>query len=173
MPTYTAFLDRRSANQKGLLNCFLDRFLNISNKRKMIQSQYILDIFELAVDDHPFSELLRNQISLLTLRETDHTGIGAFIYFTADNEIERFRLDTSNSKSFDIEGNPVEMLSGVEIKNPDLLILAEATVHLKKGLIDHLEIWNKCGEDYVKTQPEHYELEQLWLDSIRKRKIIR
>jgi hypothetical protein len=139
----------------------------------LIQSQYILDIFELAFDDHPFSDLLKNQISFLTLTETNHTGIGAFIYFKANNEIERFRLDTSNSKDFDIEGNPIEMVTGVEIKNPDLLILADATVHLKKGLIDHLEIWNKCAEDYVKTQPEHYELERLCLDSNQKRKIIR
>ncbi len=139
----------------------------------MIQSQYILDIFELAFDDHPFSDLLRNQISFLTLTETDHTGIGAFIHFKADNDIERFRLDTSNSKNFDIEGNPTEMVNGLEIRNPDLLILADAIVHLKNGFIDHLEIWNKCGEYYVKTHPEHYELEQMWLDNNKKRKIIR
>ena len=139
----------------------------------MIQSQYILDIFELAFDDHPFSDLLRNQISFLTLTKTDHTGIGAFIHFKADNGIERFRLDTSNSKNFDIERNPTEMVNGVEIRNPDLLILADAIVHLKNGIIDHLEIWNKCGEDYEKTHPEHYELEQMWLDNYKKRKIIR
>ena len=139
----------------------------------MITSQYILDIFDLAFDDHSESGLLKNQIHFLTVTEIDHTGIGVFIHFSSDNQIQQFKLDVSNATNFDIEGNPTDMVNGVEIVNSDLSILADAIVHLKNGIIDHLEIWNKCGEGYVKTDPEHYQLEQMWLDENKKKTIIR
>ena len=139
----------------------------------MIQSQYILDIFDLTFDKHTFGDLLRNQISFLTLKEIDHTGIGAFIHFKADIGVEKFKLDTSNSKNFDIEGNTIELIDGIQISNPNLLILADAVVHLKNGIIDHLEIWNKSGEDYVAEEPKYYELEQMLSDKGGQRKIVR
>lgn len=139
----------------------------------MIKSQYILDIFDLAFDDHSDCNLLRNQIQFLSVREIEHTGIGAFIYFSFHDQILQFKLDTSDSTKFDIEGNPTDIINGIEIVNPDLLILADATVYLKNGIIDYLEIWNKCGENYVKADPEHYQLNQIWLDRKRKRTIIR
>lgn len=139
----------------------------------MINSQYILDILDLAFDDHAASDLLRKQISYLTLTDIDHTGIGAFIHFQADTQIKQFRLDTTMATNFDIEGNPTTMVDGIEIRNPELSILADAIVHLKNGVIDHLEIWNKCGEDYVHTEPVHYELHQMWLDNNIRRTIIR
>ena len=139
----------------------------------MIKSQYILDILDLAFDDHSESDLLRNQVPFLTVTDIDHTGIGAFVHFSSDDQIQQFKLDTSNATNFDIEGNPTSMVDGVEIKNSDLLILADATIHLKNGIIDHLEIWNKCGEDYVLTDPEHYQLDQMWLDKNKRRTIIR
>jgi hypothetical protein len=139
----------------------------------LINSQYILDIFDLAFDDHSESELLRKQIPFLTMIDIDHTGIGAFIHFFSDNQIQQFKLDTSNATNFDIEGNPTSMLDGIEIKNENLSILADAIIWLKNGLIDHLEIFNKCGEDYVLTEPEHYQLDQVWLDNNKRRKIIR
>ena len=139
----------------------------------MIKSQYILDILDLAFDDHAECDLLKKQVSFLTVTETDHTGIGVFIHFSADDEIQQFKLDTSNARNFDIEGNPTDMLDGIEIRNSDLSILADAIVHLKNGIIDHLEIWNKCGEDYVQTDPEHYEIDQMWLDESKRRTIIK
>lgn len=139
----------------------------------MINSQYILDIFDLAFDDHSESEWLRKQVPFLTIKDIEHTGIGAFIYFSSDNLIQQFKLDTSNATNFDMEGNPRDMLDGVQITSAELSILADATVHLTSGVIDCLEIWNKCGEDYVMTDPEHYQLEQMWLDDNRRRTIIR
>lgn len=139
----------------------------------MIRSQYILDIFDLAFDDHSESDLLRNQIQYLTVRDVDHTGIGAFIHFSRDPQIEQFKLDTSKATHFDIEGKLTDLIDGVEIRNPELSILADAMVWLKNGFIDHLEIFNKCGEDYVQTEPEHYQLEQMWLDDKKRRTIIR
>jgi hypothetical protein len=139
----------------------------------VINSKYILDIFDIAFDDHPSSDLLRKQIPYLTLTNIDHTGIGAFIHFQADNQINQFRLDTTMATNYDIEGNTTEMVDGIEIRNPKLSILADAIIHLKNGIIDHLEIWNKCGEDYVLTEPEHYELHQIWLDDNKRRTIIR
>src|SRR5688572_8631382 len=130
----------------------------------MIKSQYILDIFDLAFDDHISSDLLRKQIPFLTLKNEDHTGIGLFIYFSADKGIENYKLDFSQATNFDIEEHATEMIDGVEIRNPELKILADAIVHLKDGIIGHLEIWNKCGEDYIQSEPDHYELHQMWLD---------
>ena len=103
----------------------------------------------------------------------DHTGIGAFIHFSSDDQIQQFKLDTSNATNFDIEGIPTSIVDGIEIKNSELPILADAIIHLKNGIIDHLEIWNKCGKDYVQTDPEHYQLDQVWLDENKRRAIIR
>lgn len=139
----------------------------------MINSQYILDIFDIAFDDHSESDLLRKQVPYLTIRDNEHTGIGVYIYFSADTLIQQFKLDTSNAKYFDINGNATDIVDGVEIISPDHSILADATVHLKCGIIDCLEIWNKCGKDYLQTDPKHYQLRQMWLDDINKRTIVR
>jgi hypothetical protein len=139
----------------------------------LINSQYILDIFDLAFDDHSESELLRKQVPFLTMTDIDHTGIGAFIHFSSDEQIQQFKLDTSNATNFDTEGNPTNMVDGIEIKNSELSILADAIIHLKNGIIDHLEIWNKCGNDYVQTDPEHYQLDQMWIGKNKTRTIVR
>ena len=107
------------------------------------------------------------------MKYVDHTGVGAFIHFQPDNQIQQFRLDTTYAKDYDMEGNPIDIVDGIEIRNPELLILADAIIHLKNGIIDHLEIWNKCGEDYVQTEPEHYELYQMWIDDNKQRTIVR
>ena len=138
----------------------------------MINSQYILDIFDLAFDNHSASVQLQQQISFLSIAKELHTGTGIFIYFQADTKIQQFKINTLGNANYDIAGNHTQMINGIEIKNRDLLILADAIIHLKNDIIDHLEIWNKCGEDYVKTQPDHYELQQVWLENSG-RKIIR
>lgn len=139
----------------------------------MIRSQYILDIFDLAFDERAESDLLRNQVPFLTINDINHTGIGVFVHFSSDDQIQQFKIDTSNATDFDVDGNPTSVVNGVEIRNPDLLILADATIHLKNGIIDQLEIWNKCGEDYVLSEPAHYQLDQIWLDKSKRRTIIR
>jgi hypothetical protein len=139
----------------------------------MIKSQYILDILDLAFDDHSASDLLRKQVLFISVTNTEHTGSGAFIHFQPDHQIQQFKLDTTNATNFDIEGNAIVMIFRIEIRNTELSILADAIVHLKNGVIDHLEIWNKCGEEYVQTEPEHYELYQTWLGNNNPRIIIR
>ena len=139
----------------------------------MIKSQYILDILDLAFDDHSESSLLRNQIQFLTINKIDHTGIGAFIHFSSDNRIQQFKLDTSNVTNFDIHGNSIDIIDGIEIINSELSILADAIIHLKNGIIDHLEIWNKSGINYVTEDPEHYQIDQVWLKKNKKRTILR
>ncbi|MFN8306130.1 MAG: hypothetical protein U0T79_05115 [Ferruginibacter sp.] len=139
----------------------------------MIKSQYILDILDLAIDNLPERDLLRNQIALLAITDINHTGVGVFINFSPEEEIQKFKIDTSNSRTFDTDGNAIALLDGVEIRNAELSILADAIVHLKNGIIDHLEIWNKSGADYVLTEPEHYQLEQMWLEATMRRRIIK
>lgn len=139
----------------------------------MINSQYILDILDLSFDNHSESDLLRKQVPFLNITDIAHTGIGAYFHFSADDQIQQFKLDTSNATNFDIEGNPTSMVNGVEIENADLFILADTIIHLKNGIIDHLEIWNKCGENYVLSDPEHYQLDQVWLNKHKRRTIMR
>ena len=59
----------------------------------MIESKYILDIFELTFDDHKASELLRKQINHLTVSDTELTDVGLFINFSADKGINDFKIE--------------------------------------------------------------------------------
>lgn len=59
----------------------------------MIQSQYILDISDLTFDDHKASDLLRKQVDFLTITETEHTGIGLFIKFSADPGVKDYKAN--------------------------------------------------------------------------------
>lgn len=139
----------------------------------MIQSQFILDIFDLVFDDLEVGKSLRNQVVFLNENSREHTGVGLFINFSAENGIEEYKVSNDKAKNFDIYGNPTEMINGVEIKNEKLKILADTTVHLTNGIIESLEIWNKNGEEYPKSDPTQYELIQLWLEPENRRNIIR
>ena len=139
----------------------------------MALSKLILDIFDLTFDDYEYGDLLRQQISFLRQSDQEHTSVGLFIYFKGEHGIEQYRVPTDKINSFDLEGDPIERLNGVEIKNEMLNILAEATVHLKNGFIDCLEIFNKNGEDYPTNEPDSYSLEQIWIDEAQRRKIVR
>jgi hypothetical protein len=139
----------------------------------MIKSQYILDILDLTFDDHKASELLRKQVDYLTVSDTEHTGIGLFINFSADPGVQYYKIkkelllnDTDNPAT-------LEMVNGLEIIKESQNILADATVHLENGIINCLEIWNKGGGDYPLTEPEHYALNQTWRDEQDKRKLKR
>ena len=133
----------------------------------MLTSRYLLDIFDLAFDNHPAGSLLRQQVTHLSLLHTEHTGIGAFFYVEADSPIHHLAIPG------DTAGTSTEMLDGVEIRSIELSLLADATIHLQDGLIHHVEIWNKGGTNYPLIDPEHYELRQTWLGTSVSRTVIR
>ncbi|MBC6491547.1 hypothetical protein ACFSQD_19565 [Flavihumibacter stibioxidans] len=142
----------------------------------MIQSKYILDILDLTFDGLDFEDSLRKQIPFLSEKHEEHTGIGLIIDFLVEPGIELYRSSADKAQNLDTQGNRTEMLNGVEIKNEELKVLADATVHLTNGIIDCVEILNKNGEMYPLKELQEYELTQLWLDitqrrSIKKRKL--
>lgn len=139
----------------------------------MIQSQYILDILDLTFDDHKASELLRKQVDYLTVNDIEHTGIGIFINFTADLGVQDYKIKRELLLNSTDNPETLEMVNGLEIINESQNILADATVHLENGVISCLEIWNKGGDNYPLTEPEHYELNQTWRDEQDKRKLKR
>ncbi|MGB8190847.1 MAG: hypothetical protein WCF67_02955 [Chitinophagaceae bacterium] len=112
---------------------------------------------------------MRNQIRFLSLRAKEHTAIGLFIYFAADQGIDQYKTDVGDIHHFEAGGNSIERIDGVEISNDNLNILADVTVYLKNGIIDSLEIWNKNGHDYPIKEPANYELRQVWLDKDSRR----
>lgn len=139
----------------------------------MIDSVFIKDVLDLTFDDFRAGDLLRKQIPFLVEGERQHTGIGIFIHFKYDNKIEKYKIDSESVTCFDSYGKQFERLNGVEIRNESLSILADTYVILRDGLIDHIEIFNKSGDDYPLTDPEHYELHQMWLVSSERRTIIK
>lgn len=128
----------------------------------MIQSTLILNILDLTFDGYEYAELLRKQIPFLTEGEKEYTGTGLFIDFIAEEGIYKYR----------ITGNDNERINGVEIRNEELNILADADVCLKNGIIEYIEIWNKL-DVYPSIEPEHYELHQAWLAPEKRRIIVR
>jgi hypothetical protein len=58
----------------------------------MINSILINDIFDLAFDDIQESNQLRHQIQFLTIGETEHTGVGLYLYFLKDNEVYKYKV---------------------------------------------------------------------------------
>ena len=137
----------------------------------MIKSQLILDIFDLIFEDFEYEEKLRNQIQFLKEGETEHTGVGLFVSFEAENGIENYKIPTEKAENRDINGKATERINGVELKNSELKILADVNIHITDGIIDCVEIWNKI-DDYPITEPSKYELEQVWIDS-KNRKLVR
>lgn len=129
----------------------------------MIISTLINDIFDLAFDDLQDGHLFRQQIPFLTTGETEYTGVGLFMYFHSDEKIDKYKARKDVNM----------ILNGVEIVNTDLDILADAIVHIENGIIHCLEIFNKNGENYPKNEPRSYELNQIWIESPKRRIIKR
>ncbi len=138
----------------------------------MIKSQLILDIFDLIFDDFEYEEKLRNQIQFLKESKTEHTGIGLFVSFEAEKGIEKYKIPMEKAENRDINGKATERINGVELRNGELKILADADVIITDGIIDYIEIFNKGGDDYPIAEPTKYELEQVWVDS-KNKKLIR
>ena len=123
----------------------------------MIKSELISDILELNVEGEKFEDLLFKQIDHLIIKEEEHTGVGLYVHFRYDKEIERYRL--SDSQLDELFGNFNHQIENFELINSDMEILADTTVHLTDGLIDCVEIWNKLG-DYPKEELITYELKR-------------
>lgn len=138
----------------------------------MIKSQLLLDIFNIMFDDLEYEENLRNQIQFLEVNETEHTGIGLFVNFKKKQEIEKYRVSIEKNENGNFEIIDSIRLNGVELRNIQLNIEADVDVVVKDGIINYVEVWNRIGEQYPENEPTKYELEQVWVDS-KKRKIIR
>ena len=139
----------------------------------MIHSKLILDIFDLTFDGYESADLVRSQLPFLTEKRFDRTGVGLFINFNHEKEANNYQVQTK--KSTDIEKNEGvdERLTGVEITNESLKIMALADIVLTDGIVDYIEILNYNGEDYPIEEPKHYELYQMWLEPPMQRTIIR
>ena len=119
----------------------------------MISSKLVIDILHLILDDDEVENSFREQIDFLIESSKENTGIGLFINF--ENELR--------DKYFKIGKNLI--FDGVEIKDDELNILADIILHIKDGIIDQLEIFNKNGEKYPEQDIEHYILKQNWKGS--------
>ena len=130
----------------------------------MISSKYILDIFDLLFDDINIGKTLRQQIPYLTDTEYEYTGVGVFIYFSHDIDINKYQIQSNNSNSKVLLVADDTNISGVTIKDDKNNVYADATVFIKDGYINYLEIWNKIG-DYPKKDLETYIMKQEWTSS--------
>ncbi len=139
----------------------------------MITSQLILDTFDLIFDGHQSKDLLEKQVGYLSIEKVDHTGVGLFAYFIKDDNIYSFKVvEDNNSMTVDRKGIK-ETLVGIELKNTELNILADIIVHIKYGIIDCFEVFQKYNSNYPLAEPEHYEIYQEYLDKSRRRIIAR
>lgn len=120
----------------------------------MIESQFVLDILDLLLDDHEEANLVKQQLEYLSISEYKYTnGGGCFITFSHTECISRYRSKAER------------MFNGVKIESDELEIGADATLYLdENGIIDYLEIWSFDG-NYPTTELKTYTLNQAWINS--------
>src|SRR4051812_45846985 len=119
----------------------------------MIESKLVSDILDLLLDGDNNGRALRPQIDFLSDTHYNYTGVGLFVTFSHIEQIIKHR------------STPEEIiLNGVDIKDEANNIDADATLFIKNGFIDCLEIWSKTG-DYPKNELESYTLTQIWIGS--------
>jgi hypothetical protein len=123
----------------------------------MIKSEFISNIIELTIEGEKFEDILFEQIRHLTVKEEEHTGVGLYVYFKYEPEIEKYRL--TESQLAELFGEYAHRLEKFELINSEINVLADTTVHISNGLIECLEIWNKIG-DYPKEELVTYELKR-------------
>jgi hypothetical protein len=121
----------------------------------MIISELVSNIIQLTVEGEKFEEILFEQIEHLTEREEEHTGVGLYVYFKHEPDIETYRL--TESQMTELFGGSAHRLEKFELINADINVLADTTIHFSNGLIECLEIWNKLG-DYPREELVSYEL---------------
>ncbi|WP_386126693.1 hypothetical protein [Winogradskyella litorisediminis] len=98
------------------------------------------------------------QIELLTEKESEHTGVGLYVYLEPEIGIEGHRLSKSQLEQMFGEHN--HELTKFELINKNENVLADLTIHFSNGIIDCVEIWNKLG-DYPKGELLTYELKRI------------
>jgi hypothetical protein len=121
----------------------------------MIKSEFVSNIIGLSVEGEKFEDILHEQIRYLIEKEKEHTGVGLYVYFNYEPEIEKYRL--TKFQLIDLFGEYAHRLEKFELINSELNVLADTTIHFSNGLIDSLEIWNKIG-GYPKEELVSYEL---------------
>lgn len=99
----------------------------------MISSNYILDILDLGLDGSDSENLLREQILFLSISEREHTGVGLFVYFEAEDLIQQFRVELTNAATQNFNGITIALLDGVEINSPENKIKAEGSRRQSSG----------------------------------------
>ncbi|MDA8901642.1 hypothetical protein OAD98_00145 [Flavobacteriales bacterium] len=109
----------------------------------MEKSELILSILKLTIEGEKYEKKISQQIQYLNVKDTEHTGIGLFVYFDYNAKIEQFRL--SKTELEDLFGDFNHQLEKYELINSSKNILADLTVHFENGIIDCIEIWNKTG----------------------------
>jgi hypothetical protein len=120
----------------------------------MIESQLVLDLLDLLLDQEQDALAFRAQIPHLSIGEIEYTGgAGAFIYFKSEPSIELFK-QLSKYTNF----------NAVLLSAEELTADAEAIVHIKNGVMDYLEIWSHDG-NYPNHEVQNYKAWQAWDNS--------
>lgn len=118
----------------------------------MIESKYISDILYSIIEGESYTDLLKEQITYLSIRDCKYTDVGVFVHFNSSEEITKFRI-----------ANFISFLGFVIIKSPELDSAgAEAVLFFKDGVIDFLEIYCIVGE-YPHKDLDEYTLIQDWI----------
>ena len=119
----------------------------------MLDTEGLLyDVIDVSLEGELYEEQLRRQLELLTISEEKYTDSGLFTYFYADDKISKLKLSKSQIKNMGV------VFINIELINKQLNILADVIIHMKDGIIDNVEIWNKTGVNYPKEELLTYEL---------------
>lgn len=118
----------------------------------MFPRSFVQDILSLTFDVDDAPNEFRAQFPLIHVTCVEHTGVGAFLYLSAQEQVNVLEPDHPNA------------WEGPEIKCPGLDVHAECVVHLHHGRIDHIELWSVSG-DFPKGPIETYRLQQTWQGS--------
>ena len=119
----------------------------------MLDTEGLLyDVIDVSLEGELYEEQLRRQLELLTISEEKYTDSGLFTYFYADDKISKLKLSKSQIKNMGV------VFINIELINKQLNILADVIIHMKDGIIDKVEIWNKTGVNYPKEELLTYEL---------------
>jgi len=116
-----------------------------------IESKYIKNILELICDGDDEALFAKNQIYYLIENNIEYTGVGVFIDFKFENEINNYKI-----KNNDL------VIGGVNIISEKYKIDALADLFFKNGIINYLEIWNQSGNNYPAHDIDKYTLKQIW-----------
>lgn len=121
----------------------------------MIRSRFILDILTLLLDGED-SILLIPQLDYIFDSDYNYTnGGGCIITFSYSDDIVKYKSKENI------------VLNGVIIESSELEVGADATLFMKDGIIDYLEIWSFDG-NYPNKELKNYKLSQVWQGSTKK-----